>query len=61
MTNAERIRNMTDEELAKMIEQDSICDMCSAYCDAYQTPEDCVRNVIAWLKQEVSDERNAEI
>ena len=58
MTNADRIRQMTDEELAKMIEQDSICDMCSAYCDAYQTPEDCVRNVIAWLKQEVSDERD---
>ena len=56
MTNGDRIRQMTDEELAKMIVKGSICDMCSAYCDAYKTPEDCVRNVIAWLKQEVSDE-----
>ena len=43
-TNADRIRAMTDEELA---------DWLSYICDAYYTP---YGGWIDWLKQEISDE-----
>lgn len=52
LTNAERIRSMTDEELAKWLNGFSECvipngDCLSKYCD------DCV---LKWLKQEVGCE-----
>ena len=57
MTNADRIRQMTDDELTKLlIDIDTnICDFCMArqsntyyYCEE----ESCEKSILAWLKQE---------
>lgn len=48
-TNADRIRNMTDEELAKTISGDAIYPWCTEG-PCYESCTDCV---LAWLKQEV--------
>ena len=57
MTNADRIRQMTDEELAKLLYDvdTSICNFCAAqrantYYDCEE--ESCEKCVLAWLKQE---------
>ena len=52
-TNADRIRNMTDEELAKTISGDAIYPWCTEEPCKYESWTDCV---LAWLKQEVSDD-----
>ena len=48
-TNADRIRNMTDEELAKTISGDQIYPWCTEEPCKYDSCTDCV---LAWLKQE---------
>ncbi|MBR5948238.1 MAG: hypothetical protein IKZ82_06265 [Clostridia bacterium] len=56
MTNADRIRSMTDEELAKymgdMIYPECVC------CPADETGwcSDCYDKWLDWLKQEVEDD-----
>lgn len=61
MTNAERIRNMKDEELANLLfaVDTNICNFCAAqrsnvYYDCEE--ESCEKSVLAWLKQEVSED-----
>ena len=66
MTNGDRIRQMTDEELAAFIDIYNIEDICKTRCDVANymdcmAGEQCKAHILAWLKQEVSDERNAEI
>lgn len=48
VTNADRIRAMSDEELAKTISGDQIYPWCTKPCE-YDNCTDCV---LAWLKQE---------
>lgn len=53
-TNADRIRSMTDEELAELIENPVNifhCSMCDNYnnCDCELT--DCTEYILKWLKQ----------
>lgn len=56
MTNADRIRQMTDEELAKMIETFDTCAHCVEYgVDVCSFPNGCRKSILAWLKQEVKD------
>lgn len=64
ITNADRIRQMTDEELAELLiyVDTNICNFCAAqrsnvYYDCEE--ESCKKSVLAWLKQEVKtdDER----
>lgn len=58
MTNGDRIRAMTDEELAKTIcwcpppfrNCNNLCDICMAHND------DCEICWLKWLKQEATDE-----
>ena len=56
MTNGDRIRAKTDEELAEWCAQEADCphssarNMCAAYGDV------CYRCLLDWLKQEVKDE-----
>ena len=53
VSNADRIRSMTDEELANCI-TDDLCDrVCHSplSCDG-----NCEIQVLAWLKQETTDE-----
>ena len=52
MTNAERIRSMTDEELAAFF-TDDLCELlCGAplVCDGQ-----CVKKMLHWLKQEAEE------
>ena len=49
-TNADRIRSMSDEELAEMFWNRADCELCpnrKAYCS-----DDCKKNWLDWLKQE---------
>lgn len=56
-TNADRIRNMSDEELAKYIydvsEHCADCVVCGDDCDSCDGTEDiCVPKIIEWLQSE---------
>jgi len=54
MTNGDKIRAMTDEELAKWLAEHSKClDTCPAFiiCAAW-TKDECKKSFMKWLKQE---------
>lgn len=60
-SNADRIRQMTDEELAELMTyvDTNICDFCaSRHSNTYYDCEEesCEKCVLAWLKQEVSED-----
>ena len=62
MTNGDKIRQMSDFQLAELTVCGTICDICILKdCEVSEGAEYCVRNIEAWLKQEVSDERDPEI
>ena len=63
MTNADRIRAMTDEELAEyLFDRGNGCEYCYGIC-AFQdecdgedhAQEFCIEQIVKWLKQEVDD------
>ena len=55
MTNGDRIRQMTDEELIKMLEhRHSYCELCS-YQRLFSQP-DCEDCFAEWLQQDAEDE-----
>ena len=49
VTNADRIRAMSDEELAKQFAHTSICDQ--KYPECMKVGEDCLECLLEWLKQ----------
>lgn len=53
MTNADRIRSMTDEELASVITDD----WCEIVCGGtdYLCEGTCEQHVLKWLKEEVKE------
>jgi len=51
-SNADRIRAMSDEELAKWIHE--IVD-CSSACPAYNECDECRPSLLNWLKQEATE------
>lgn len=56
MTNADRIRKMTDEELGELL--DDVSDRFCSYCELDErdcATNDCRPYMTAWLKQEASD------
>ena len=64
MTNADRIRAMSDEELAKYlldVEQGNFTiDCCDdRFCDTQNCCHDCTEAAIKWLKQPAEVEDNA--
>ena len=59
-TNADRIRAMSDEELADAWMKDvAVCHRCvyteECECDEYVTIEKCKEGLLEWLKQPVGD------
>ena len=54
-TNADRIRSMTDEELAEFFEKlEVVCDMCAfkvGCCNI--APDNCKSGLLKWLQSEV--------
>ena len=56
-TNADRIRNMSDEELAVWLVGATVCErVCSE--DEYCQGNECVERVTRWLKQPAKEEHN---
>lgn len=53
-TNADRIRAMTDEELAELWWERVDCGECPVHKECKLTGQDCKRLALDWLKQEVS-------
>ena len=51
MTNADRIRAMSDEELAEFLGEYRFCDICEEGCDACSYHGDCDKRIMEWLKQ----------
>lgn len=61
MTNGDKIRAMTDEELAAFLDIYDIEDICRTRCAVVNyhdcmSGEQCKGNILAWLKQEVSED-----
>ena len=55
-TNADRIRAMTDEELAKFLYACEFCDICEEGCDNCRHNGDCERRLLEWLQQPAEGE-----
>lgn len=51
-TNADRIRAMTDEELAELWWERVDCGECPAHKECRLTGQDCKRLALDWLRQE---------
>lgn len=52
MTNGDRIRAMTDKELAEFIAQRRTCDTCCNNLTRCITTANCKGGVLAWLRKE---------
>ena len=57
MTNGDRIRQMTDEELTELIYESDACDLCvfDSPCDVDSHFKKCKDGIARWLKQEEED------
>lgn len=55
MTNADRIRQMTDEELAEKWWVWIDCDECPARPNCLELYNDCKQLALDWLKEEVKE------
>ena len=57
MTNADRIRFMSDEELAKFINDSIACDHCihDGHCNEFDNYQKCLEGVLKRLRQPVED------
>ena len=57
MTNAERIRSMSDEELAELIAKAVPSEMCAHICNGRcGNDEECIERCKAWLRKPVEGE-----
>ena len=54
-TNADRIRAMTDEELAELWWERVDCGECPVHRDCKMTGQDCKKLALDWLREERSD------
>lgn len=59
MTNGDKIRSMTDEELAEFIAQRRTCDTCCSELTRCITTANCKGGVLTWLRKEVSEDAGA--
>lgn len=55
MTNADRIRNMTDEELAEKISRIAHCVFCPIRCGILCTDEECKAKWLSYLRSPVEE------
>ena len=51
ITNADRIRSMTDEELCKFLGECKFCDICEEGCDNCTYNGDCNKRLLEWLQK----------
>ena len=55
MTNAQKIRSMTDEELAELIDRET--DSCAPTGDCEKMSRDCKACWLEWLQQPAEDDK----
>ena len=55
MTNADRIRSMTDEEMAEWLAVEVCCYYGRGFGKPYSTYANCIKRCYNWLKQEVQE------
>lgn len=57
MTNADRIRSMSDEELSEFINDSIACDHCihDSHCNEFDNYQKCLEGVLNWLRLPVED------
>jgi hypothetical protein len=60
MTNGDKIRQMSDEELAKFLDITCGCSVCfldaiAGECKGFVSSVDCIVNKLKWLKQVVEE------
>ena len=51
ITNADKIRSMSDEELCKFLGEYKFCDICDEGCDSCTYNGDCDKRLFDWIKQ----------
>lgn len=51
MTNADRIRAMSNEELCEFLGEYKFCDICKEGCDSCTYNGDCDKRLLEWLQQ----------
>ena len=60
MTNADKIRNMTDEELAEFLikefDNKMICDKCYEFIEDRPCKHNCDKQLLKWLQAEVKED-----
>ena len=54
ITNADRIRSMSDEELAELWWERVDCGECPVHRDCRMTGQDCKKLALGWLQEEAS-------
>lgn len=55
MTNADRIRKMSNEELARFLLMEVNNDKCYGICHGSCTGNDCINGIIKWLNSETKE------
>ena len=56
-TNVDRIRSMSDEDLAAWLVDATICERV-CHEDEYCHGNECIERVVSWLQQPAKEERN---
>ncbi len=56
VTNADKIRSMSDEALIPFVLRATLCIDCPAKDVCDRKDKDCVDNIIGWLREEAKDE-----
>ena len=56
MTNGDKVRQMTDEELAERFAPHMLCRICPKPLRVSCTKDDCIKYALKWLKQEARDD-----
>lgn len=54
-TNADRIREMTDDELSERISKIAHCMFCPIRCGIFCTEEECKDKWLSWLRSPVEE------
>ena len=55
MTNADRIRNMTDDELGEWLLKNAACPCVAVNCGCALNDDTCRQAWLEWLRAEVKD------
>lgn len=56
MTNAERIRSMDNEELARFLLMEVVNEKCYRICRGSCTGNDCISGIVEWLDSQVQED-----